>query len=297
MTPTVSIEHRDFRETLRVCAARGGVDLIVTSPPYPDARPGQYGGDTPRDFTWSDYQELGDLVFKALRPGGFAGVVIDGPVRVWRSKDIGSERSLIAFKLAIDWAERVGLRYVEHCAYKSTGTPGTRGDRWRSTWEPLHVFQRPGPGYFDLHAYEVRAQQGGVVQTAKRTRSGRGRNTVKRHVQRLEKALSTIIDGQGVVGDPDHPAVFAAIVAHAFVLCYSPPGATVCDPFVGSGTVAVAAVQHGRSFIGGDLGERPASNKSARARWADVSRDRAAAAIADVADIMARVQTITPRDP
>ena len=81
---TVDIRHRSFEETLLACEALGGVDLIVTSPPYPDARPGQYGGDASHDFTWPDYQRLGDHVVRALKPGGFCAVNIDGPVRFWR---------------------------------------------------------------------------------------------------------------------------------------------------------------------------------------------------------------------
>jgi peptidoglycan/xylan/chitin deacetylase (PgdA/CDA1 family) len=65
----IDIRHRSFEETLLACEALGGVDLIVTSPPYPDARPGQYGGDASHDFTWTDYQRLGDHVARALKPG------------------------------------------------------------------------------------------------------------------------------------------------------------------------------------------------------------------------------------
>ena len=126
----VNIEHRAFEATLRRCEEMGGVDLILTSPPYPTAKVGapgaegaptrHYGGDAPRHFMWEDYQSLGDLCYRAVRPGGFCIVIIDGPVRVCRSKDIGSERSLIAFELAIDWAKRVGFRYVEHEAVSYT---------------------------------------------------------------------------------------------------------------------------------------------------------------------------------
>lgn len=78
----IDIRHRSFEETLLACEALGGVDLIVTSPPYPDARPGQYGGDASHDFAWEDYQRLGDHVARALKPGGFAAINIDGPVRL-----------------------------------------------------------------------------------------------------------------------------------------------------------------------------------------------------------------------
>ncbi len=272
----VDIEHRSFEASLARAAELGGADLIFTSPPYPDARPGQYLGDASHDFAWADYQRLGDLVLTALRPGGFCGIVIDGPVRFWRSKEIGSERSLIAFKLAIDWAERVGLRYVEHCAYVRDGTPGVFGDRWRSGWEPVHVFQRTGAqGRFDVGAYMIPTLNPGAINRRKRYRDATNRQHEGARGVRVvaeTKALTTALaHGACNLNDSEHPAPFTAWLANAFILCYCPPGGLVCDPFVGSGTTAISAAKHGRRFVGGDLGTRERDGR----RWADVARERA----------------------
>ena len=270
---TIDIQHRSFEATLAACEAIGGVDLIVTSPPYPDARPGQYGGDASRDFAWSDYQRLGDHVWRALKPGGFAAVNIDGPVRFWRDKKIGSERSLIAFKLAIDWAERVGLRYVEHCAYVRDGAPGLFGDRWRSGWEPVHVFQRPGPSLADLTQARVSAKLAGTKHGRSRNRDAGGWVQSSARVHADTRCITTAIQGFINCGttDQEHPAPFGDWLADAFVLCYSPAGGLVCDPFMGSGTVALSCVRHGRDVIGGDLGAREADGR----RWADIAKERA----------------------
>ena len=287
----LEIEHRDYRDTLKRCAELGGADLIVTSPPYPDARPGQYGGDAPHDWTWPDYQALGDAVAAGLRPGGFCAINIDGPVRHWR-KGVGSERSLIAFKLALDWAERVGLRYVEHCAYLRAGTPGRFGDRWQSGWEPIHVFQRPGPGYFDVNGLLVPASNAGHVtrKSTYRSASGTSRAQVTQRKAAETRALTSAL-GHGAVNqhttDSAHPAPFPGWLADAFVLCYSRPGGLVCDPFTGSGTVAISAAKHGRQFVGGDLGERLEDLERGRtcARWADVARERMLAAAPPLAPL------------
>lgn len=47
-----------------------------------------------------------------------------------------------------------------------------------------------------------------------------------------------------------HPAVFPKSLPLLFVDAYSCPDDIVCDPFLGSGTTGVAAVQMGRGFIG-----------------------------------------------
>lgn len=293
--PLIDVEHRSFEATLARCEALGGADLIFTSPPYPTAVPGakgaagaptrNYGGDAPRHFLWEDYQRLGDCCYRALRPGGFCIVIVDGPVRTV-DKQKGSERSLIAFELAIDWAKRVGFRYVEHEAYLRDAIPGRFHPRRRSGWEPMHVFQRPGAiGFFDQNKVQVPAQSAG--RSRKDRPEGRNwagmRETRKTSLTYAKtRGLTTAITcnaGGPVTNhlsqDSEHFAPFTRWIAEVQVLSYSPPGGLVCDPFNGSGTTGTAAAKHGRSFVGGDLGARERDG----ARWADVGRERALAAV------------------
>lgn len=51
----------------------------------------------------------------------------------------------------------------------------------------------------------------------------------------------------------DHPAPFPLKLAKRLVLLYSNPGALVGDPFCGTGTTCVAAVETGRGYTGADL--------------------------------------------
>ena len=51
----------------------------------------------------------------------------------------------------------------------------------------------------------------------------------------------------------DHPAKFPRELASRVIRLFSAPGDIVLDPFIGSGTTAVAAIQAGRNFIGFDL--------------------------------------------
>lgn len=50
-----------------------------------------------------------------------------------------------------------------------------------------------------------------------------------------------------------HPAMFPAELARRVIRLYTDKGETVLDPFVGSGTTAIAAIQTGRNFIGIDI--------------------------------------------
>ena len=82
------------------------------------------------------------------------------------------------------------------------------------------------------------------------------------------------VGGNGCTGAPDieeagHPARWPYKLAHDIVVCFSAPGALVCDPFLGAGTTMIAALEEGRRFIGGDLGARQADGKP----WVDVAAD------------------------
>lgn len=93
----------------------------------------------------------------------------------------------------------------------------------------------------------------------------------------LSTAIRATSDGRNI-GKPskysEHPAPFTQWIASVQVLGYCPPGGLTCDPFVGSGTTAIVAAQHGRSIIGGDLGARERDGR----RWASIARERAEAA-------------------
>jgi len=69
--------------------------------------------------------------------------------------------------------------------------------------------------------------------------------------------------GGGQSGAPDieaenHPARWPYKLAEDIVRCFCPPDGLAVDPFMGAGTSAVAALEHGRRFHGGDLGVRTA---------------------------------------
>ena len=66
-----------------------------------------------------------------------------------------------------------------------------------------------------------------------------------------------------------HHAAFTYALARDLVLCFSNPGDLVVDPFLGSGAAMIAAIDHGRRFLGGDLLARQEDGKP----WIDVARE------------------------
>ena len=53
----------------------------------------------------------------------------------------------------------------------------------------------------------------------------------------------------------NHSATFPVALPTWFIKLFTQPGDVVLDPFVGSGTTAVAALQDGRQYIGIDINE------------------------------------------
>lgn len=271
----IRLHHGDFRETLALCD--GAADLVFTSPPYCDAR--TYG----MDVSWGmdEYAALGDAVFAALRPGGHALINVDAPVREWRP-GFGTERGFHPWRLMLDWAERVGFRVPDRLAFGRLGSPGAYGGRFRNDWEPLLWFVKPGADpWLDKRVvaglaldqkwsgHSTNRRADGTMYV--RERSGWA-------VENGMKHRGTMWDyghmGNGHTGAPDieaqnHPARWPYKLAEDIVRCFCPPGGLACDPFVGAGTSAVAAMEYGRRFIGGDLGARQEDGVP----WVDVAAE------------------------
>jgi site-specific DNA-methyltransferase (adenine-specific) len=53
----------------------------------------------------------------------------------------------------------------------------------------------------------------------------------------------------------DHPTPFPVELPRRLMLLYTQPGDVVLDPFMGSGSTAVAAVRTGRHYVGYELSE------------------------------------------
>lgn len=260
VTAKSKIKVADYIESLNLARDTGGCDLVFMSPPYDNAR--TYGNDI--SWSFEDYQRLGDRVFIALKPGGHCLMVLDGPVREWR-KGKGTERSFTPWRVMLDWAERMGFRMPDRLVYGRHGVPGAYRGRFRNDFEMLLWFQKPGSiGFFNKWDLTTPAIYPGYKHLNK-ARKPDGTQDVRRN---SGKAFETGVRHRGTYWDygdvghrndeasaeqTGHPARFCVRFAEDVVRCFCPPDGLVCDPFVGSGTTAVASVRHGRYFVGGDL--------------------------------------------
>lgn len=230
---------------------QGEVDLIVTSPPYADARRKHYDSIHPDAFVdW--FLTFEEPMRRALKPEGSLVInikdkVVDG-VRhryVWDTIEALQARGWHAIDDYV-WA-------------KPNPMPGFWPSRLRDGWEYCFHLSPTKRPFIDFDA--VRQPIGSWASTRL---ASLGRNDTRRHdsenASGFGRNISRWLDRQTVlpsnvltiplVGkNKGHPAVFPVELPAFFIRLLSPAGGLVVDPFAGSGTTGIAAHNEGRSFV------------------------------------------------
>jgi len=134
-----------------------------------------------------------------------------------------------------DYAYEVGLYLYDHRIWVKD--PTWANSRWTTNtlkavheYEDLYIFWKPGQQIIDRRR---------LGETEWKDWGSRG-------VWYIES----------VRANDDHEAKFPLKLADRVIRLYSDPGDLVLDPFVGSGTTAVAALKTGRRYIGIDKEEK-----------------------------------------
>jgi site-specific DNA-methyltransferase (adenine-specific) len=229
----------------------GQVDLIVTSPPYADARKKHYDSVHPDDYVqW--FLSFHELLFKALKPSGSLVInikdkVVDG-VRhryVWQTIEALSAKGWYA----ID----------DYIWQKPNPMPGYWPTRLSDAWEYCFHLAKDTKPYFNHDG--VRKPIGNWVESRLKNLSG---TDLSRHNSAndsgfgrdlskwvdKETVLPTNVISAAVVGrNKGHPAVFPIEIPEFFIKLLCPPDGLVLDPFAGSGTTGIAALRLGRNCV------------------------------------------------
>jgi len=221
------------------------IDLVVTSPPYDKIR--EYNG-----FNY-DLHATGKEIFRILKDGGIAVMVIQD-----QTKNFG--KTLTSFKTIIDWCENIGFKLFECVIYRKYGAEGAWWNkRFRVDHEYMPIFLKgKKPQYFNKEPLKIPSKWGGKTLTGGATRLTNGQTLKARPIKiNPLKCRGTVWDYL-MCGDKNplkskHPATFPDQLPIDFIRCFCPPDGIVLDPFIGSGTTAVAAVKLGRGFIGFEI--------------------------------------------
>jgi len=228
------------------------VDLIVTSPPYGENRESTYGGVPPKEYVgW--FLPIADELRRVLKPDG--SFILNIKERV-----IDGERGTYVYELVLALRQR-GWRWVEEYIWaKKNTTPGHWSTRFQDRWERCYHFTKSED--FRMYQSEVKEPIGSwakkrlenlseadLTRLESGTKSGFGRN-ISRWVGKDTVYPSNVLILATESSHKGHSAAFPERLPAWFIRLFTKEGDLILDPFLGSGTTAVAAINLGRHFIG-----------------------------------------------
>jgi DNA modification methylase len=255
---TNSIWCGDCRDVLRDKFPDDYFDLIVTSPPYAEARKSTYGGiHADRYAAWM--LERTSEFLRVLKPTGSFILNI-------KEKVIDGERHTYVIDLIKGMRSQGWLWTEEFIWHKKNCYPGKWPNRFRDSWERLLQFNKSRD--FKMRQESVMVPMGNwkdarlrnLSETDRRrdesrVRSGFGKN-VSKWVGREMAYPTNVLHRATECANRNHSAVFPYWLPEWFMHLFTDKGDKVLDPFLGSGTTAVAARDLGRWFVGIDINEQ-----------------------------------------
>jgi DNA modification methylase len=287
------IHYGDCREGMRAFAGLGlRAQMCVTSPPYFGLRDYGHEGQIGLEQTPDQYIAAMVEVFRCVRDvladdgtlwlnigdsyasGGRKTRDDDGKLKPRgmdtrpadptgiKPKDLIGIPWMLAFALRTDgWFLRQDIIW-----HKPNPMPESVRDRCTKAHEYLFLLSKSERYYFDSAAMKEPAVGGatGAAASFKRTGSKReqvipGQGYGTHRPEREDVAYNETRNRRSVWTVATRPykgahfATFPPALIEPCILAGSRPGDIVLDPFMGSGTTAQVALQHGRQYLGCEL--------------------------------------------
>jgi len=246
------------------------IDLIFTSPPYVECRKKTYGGIHPDEYVeW--FLPKSEQFLRVLKPTGTFVLNI-------KEKAINSERHTYVIELILKLKEQGWLWTEEFIWHKKNCYPGKWPNRFRDAWERCIQFNKERK--FKMYQEEVMVPIGDWAQTRLRklsetdrrrdeskVKSGFGKN-ISNWVGRNMAYPTNVLYLATECANKNHSATFPVALPEWFIKLFTEKHDIVLDPFVGSGTTAVAAKNLERVYIGIDI--NPKYCETAKEKLAEV---------------------------
>lgn len=233
------------------------VDLIVTSPPYADKRNSTYGGiKADKYVAW--FLLVSKELKRVLKPNGSFILNIKEPAT-------NGERHTFVLELIMALREQGWFWVEEYCWHKKNSYPGKWPNRFRDSWERCLHFTVSKQ--FAMYQEAVRVPMGDWAKSRlknlseadkqrdnSKVGSGFGKN-VSKWLERDMAYPTNVIHMATECANQGHSAAFPVALPSWFIKLFTQPGDVVLDPFMGSGTTAVACLEQSRNFIGTEINE------------------------------------------
>lgn len=258
--PKYELIQADCLEAMKEIAP-GSVDLTVTSPPYDNLR--TYSGSLD-DWDQSKWQAVVEGLFKVTKEGGaVVWVVADATIK-------GSETGT-SFRQALDFLA-LGFNLHDTMIWVKDGGGAIGSQKcYTQNFEYMFVFTKGKPKNVNIIKDKVNLSFG---KDKSGERIGRRRPTGEHKIEKRKPSGKFSRRNNWWYIAPEkgeHPAVFPKKLAQDHILSWSNFANVVFDPFLGSGTTGVAAMNTGRNFIG--IERVPKYFEIAKKRIEDAARD------------------------
>ncbi len=220
------------------------IDLIITSPPYAQQRKNQYKGVPEKEYPLWTVKWMKE-VKRILKPSGSVGIVIRSNL-----KNGIVSRYVLNTRIALQddgWVEPEELIWI-----KPDSPPLGSINRPRRAWEQILWFSLSGSIYCDPKANGTVSNRIGF-ENNKFEHGGKshihaGQNNATQGIARCRDYIEC---GTGKVERGiNHPAMYPVQIPEYFIKMCCPENGIVLDPFMGSGTTAIACINTNRNYIG-----------------------------------------------
>ena len=247
---SIEIICGDSRQVLKK-VPDGYINLIVTSPPYADARKNHYDSISPEKFP-AFFASFHDELWRVLANDGSFIINI-------KDKVVDGVRNRYVWKTIMK-LEELGWNCIDDYLWlKPNAMPGFWPNRLRDEWE--YCFHLTKNKKFKMLQDNVRKPMGDWAD--KRLAKLTGKSSERHNSENnsgfgrdLRKWLGkeTVLPGNTIsvplVGkNMGHPAVFPIALPEFFIKLFTDKDDCILDPFGGSGSTAIAAIKNHRDAI------------------------------------------------
>ncbi|MEW6235560.1 MAG: site-specific DNA-methyltransferase [Candidatus Omnitrophota bacterium] len=229
----------------------GYFHLIVTSPPYADARKRHYDSIKPdnyAEFIISFHEEL----WRVLADNGSFILNI-------KDKVVNGVRHRFVWQTIEALSKKGWLSIDDYLWVKTNAMPGYWKNRLRDEWE--YCFQLTKHRNFVMYQDAVMKPIGNWVE--KRLAKLNGKSNERHNSEnnsgfgrdlRNWKNKNTVLPGNTIIAplvgkNMGHPAAFPEAIPEFFMKLFTKEGDNVLDPFAGSGTTGVVADKLNRNAV------------------------------------------------
>jgi len=232
------IYNEDCLETMKTMSDNF-IDLTVTSPPYDDLR--TYNGYS------FDFKTVASELYRVTKQGGVV-VWIVGDSTVKGSESGTSFRQALGFKDA-------GFNLHDTMIWRKTNPmPKVKTKRYFDVFEYMFILSKGQPKTFNPLMQPTKLGGKTYDSTVKKITKGKERER-KTFILNTERYKDNIWECAIAQNKTEHPAVFPESLVADHIITWSDEGDIVYDPFIGSGTTAVAARSLNRNCIGSEISQ------------------------------------------